>query len=108
MNLEDIERFVNILGSWQSKGCYETKAEKVKQTVVVYNDCPWLEKERCTNPVTIEIGSNGRGRISSIVCELGADRCSPYIRKFYGKCLKEDAFDRYVIDREEGSCGAMK
>nr|DAG39913.1 MAG TPA: hypothetical protein [Caudoviricetes sp.] len=101
MKLSDIKSFVNSLGAWQSKDCYETKAVRLKQSVIVYNDCPWLEKDRCTDPVTIDIGSNGMGKIVSIDCELGADLCSPYVRKFYEKCLKENAFDMYVVDREE-------
>ena len=39
MKLSDIKSFVNTLGAWQSKDCYETKAERIHQTVVVYNDC---------------------------------------------------------------------
>ena len=40
------------------------------------------------------------GKIVSMHFEL-ADLCSPYVREFYEKCLKENAFDMYVIDREE-------
>lgn len=100
MKLSDIKSFVNSLGAWQSKDCYETKAERIHQSVTVYNDCPWMEKDRCTDPVTIDIGSNGMGKIVSMNCEL-EDLCSPRFRQFYEKCLKENAFDMYVIDREE-------
>lgn len=100
MKLSDIKSFVNSLGAWQSKNCYETKAEKIHQSVTVYNDCPWMEKDRCTDPVTIDLGSNRMGKIVSMHFEL-ADLCSPRFRQFYEKCLKENAFDMYVIDREE-------
>lgn len=100
MTLTDIKDFVHMLGSWQSKDCYETKAERIHQTVVVYNDCKWMEKDRCTDPVNIDLGSNGMGKIVSMHLDL-ADLCSPYVREFYEKCLKESAFDMYVIDREE-------
>lgn len=100
MTLTDIKDFVHMLGSWQSKDCYETKAKRIHQTVVVYNDCKWMEKDRCTDPVTIDLGSNGMGKIVSMNFDL-ADLCSPYVREFYEKCLKENAFDMYVIDREE-------
>ena len=100
MKLTDIKEFVNAIGAWQSKDCYDTKVEKVKQTVVVYNECPWMEKDRCTDPVTIDLGSNGMGKIVSMHCEL-EDLCSLRFREFYEKCLKESAFDMYVIDREE-------
>lgn len=100
MTLTDIKDFVHMLGSWQSKNCYETKAERIHQSINVYNDCPWMEKDRCTDPVTIDIGSNGMGKIVSMHFEL-ADLCSLYVREFYEKCLKESAFDMYVIDREE-------
>ena len=100
MKLTDIKEFVNAIGSWQSKDCYDTKVEKVKQTVVVYNECPWMEKDRCTDSVTIDIGSNGMGKIVSIDCEFGVDLCSPYVREFYDKCLEEKALDMYVIDME--------
>lgn len=66
----------------------------------MYNDCPWMEKDRCTDPVTIDLGSNGMGKIVSMNCEL-EDLCSQRFRQFYEKCLKENAFDMYVIDREE-------
>lgn len=100
MKLSDIKSFVNTLGAWKSKDCYETKAGRIHQSVTVYNDCPWMEKDRCTDPVTIDIGSNGMGKIVSIQTDL-TDLCSPYFREFYEKCLKESAFDMYVIDREE-------
>lgn len=100
MNLSDIKSFVNSLGAWQSKNCYETKAERIHQTVVVYNDCKWMGNDGCTDPVTIDIGSNGMGKIVSMNCEV-EDLCSQRFRQFYEKCLKENAFDMYVIDREE-------
>ena len=100
MKLTDIKEFVNAIGSWQSKDCYYTKVEKVKQTVVVYNECPWMEKERCTDSVTIDVGSNCMGKIVSIDCEFGVDLCAPYVREFYDNCLKENALDKYVIDME--------
>jgi hypothetical protein len=100
MNLSDIKSFGNSLGAWQSKNCYETKAERIHESIIVYNDCPWLGKDRCTDPVTIDIGSNGMGKIVSMNCEL-EDLCSLRFRQFYEKCLKENAFDMYVIDREE-------
>lgn len=100
MKLSDIKSFVNTLGAWQSKDCYETKAERIHQTVVVYNDCKWMGNDGCTDTVTIDLGSNWMGKIVSMHFEL-ADLCSPYFREFYEKCLKENAFDMYVIDREE-------
>lgn len=100
MKLSEIKSFVNALGAWQSKDCYETKADRIHESIIVYNACPWMEEGRCTDPVTIDIGSNGMGKIVSIECE-GADLCSPYVREFFEKCLKENAFDMYVIDREE-------
>lgn len=100
MKLTDIKEFVNAIGSWQSKDCYDTKVEKIKYTVVVYNECTWLEKDRCTDSVTIDLGSNGMGKIVSIDCEFGVDLCAPYVREFYDKCLKENVLDNYVIDRD--------
>lgn len=100
MKLTDIKEFVNAIGAWQSKDCYDTKVEKIKYTVVVYNECKWLENERCTDSVTIDLGSNGMGKIVSIDCEFGVDLCAPYVREFYEKCLKENTLDKYVIDRE--------
>lgn len=101
MKLSEIKSFVNALGAWQSKNCYETKADRIHESIIVYNSCPWMEEGRCTDPVTIDIGTNGKGRITSIDCELAVDLCSPYVREFYEKCLKEGALDMYVIDREE-------
>lgn len=100
MTLTDIKDFVHMLGSWQSKDCYETKAERIHHTVVVYNDCKWMGNDGCTDTVTIDLGSNGMGKIVSMHFEL-ADLCSPCFRQFYEKFLKENAFDMYVIDREE-------
>ena len=100
MKLTDIKEFVNAIGAWQSKDCYDTKVEKIKYTVVVYNECKWLENERCTDSVTIDLGSNGMGKIVSIDCEFGVDLCAPYVREFYEKCLKENTLDKYVIDME--------
>lgn len=100
MKLTDIKEFVKAIGAWQSENCYDTKVEKIKYTVVVYNECPSLEKDRCTDSVCIDLGSNGMGKIVSIDCEFGVDLCVPYVREFYEKCLKENALDKYVIDRE--------
>ena len=100
MKLTDIKEFVKAIGAWQSKDCYDTKVEKIKYTVVVYNECPWLEKDRCTDSVTIDLGFNGMGKIVSIDCEFGVELCAPYVREFYDKCLEEKALDMYVIDRE--------
>lgn len=83
MKLTDIKEFVNAISAWQSKDCYDTKVEKIKYTVVVYNECKWLENERCTDSVTIDLGSNGMGKIVSIDCEFGVDLCAPYVREFY-------------------------
>ena len=100
MKLTDIKEFVNAIGAWQTEELYDTKVEKIKHTVVVYNECKWLENDRCTDSVTIDLGSNGMGKIVSIDCEFGVDLCAPYVREFYEKCLKENALDKYVIDRE--------
>lgn len=100
MKLTDIKEFVKAIGAWQSENCYDTKVEKIKYTVVVYNECPSLEKDRCTDSVCIDLGSSGMGKIVSIDCEFGVDLCVPYVREFYEKCLKENALDKYVIDRE--------
>lgn len=100
MKLTDIKEFVKAIGAWQSENCYNTKVEKIKYTVVVYNECTSLEKDRCTDSVCIDLGSNGMGKIVSIDCEFGVDLCVPYVRDFYDKCIKENALDKYVIDRE--------
>lgn len=100
MKLTDIKEFVKAIGAWQSENCYDTKVEKIKYTVVVYNECPSLEKDRCTDSVCIDLGSNGMGKIVSIDCEFGVDLCVPYVRDFYEKCLKENALDKYVIERD--------
>lgn len=100
MKLTDIKEFVKAIGAWQTDDLYDTKVEKIKHTVVVYNECKWLENDRCTDSVTIDLGSNGMGKIVSIDCEFGVDLCAPYVREFYEKCLKENAFDKYVIDME--------
>lgn len=99
MKLTDIKEFVNTLGAWQSKDCYETKAERIHQTLVVYNYCKWMGNDGCRDTVTIDIGSNLMGKIVSMHLEL-ADLCSPYVREFYEKCLKENVLDKFVIDME--------
>ena len=100
MKLTDIKEFVKAIGAWQTEDLYDTKVEKIKHTVVVYNECEWLKNDRCTDSVTIDLGSNGMGKIASIDCEFGVDLCAPYVREFYEKCLKENTLDKYVIDME--------
>ena len=101
MTIEDIFQYVASMGLWAKDGTYVTKGEGTdakENAYVVYNAYSFLEKDRCSDAVLIEVGTNGKGKIRSIGMESWCDACDMRFRKFYGKALADGALDRYAVD----------
>ena len=61
MNIKDIIKFVHERGSWQDEKCYETRIDKIKNSLIISNFQTYgseLEKEKANDTVIIECEGN--------------------------------------------------